>query len=362
LNFRFDNEQQLLSNMVDRFVHDRFAAATRPAHIVPQEGYDARNWSALAELGLLALPFADASGGLAGTDTDIMIVAEALGRGIAAEPWLASTLFAGRLMERAGSAAQRARWLPSVMAGDAHLAVAFAEPGGRFGPDTSSVSFHNGQLNGTKTFVMAGSGTDAFLVSAGTNLFLVEASAGGLNRTEYRLIDGSTACELHFAETSAEPMPVGLDALREVIDWLTIPIAAELVGLMDTLFKSTLEYVRTRHQFGSPIGSFQVIQHRLADQYVALEQCRSLMLRAVLTKDHTAAALRLAAKSRISAAAIALGEEAIQLHGGMGITDELIVGHAHKRVLLLATLFGDSDHALRRYNALQRSVPVSATG
>jgi alkylation response protein AidB-like acyl-CoA dehydrogenase len=367
LNFRYDDEQQLLNNMVARFVADRFDPAARPAHIVPDEGFDERNWRMLGELGLLALPFTDVSGGLNGSDIDIMIVAEELGRGVSAEPWLSSVLFAGRLMERAGTDAQRAQWLPALMSGEAHLAVAFAEPGRRFALHDPSTTEKDGRLSGTKTFVAAGTGTDAFIVSAtcadgSGRLFLVSASAAGIARRDYRLIDGSAACELIFDDTSAEAMAGGIDALAGLADWLAIPIAAELIGLMDVLFTTTLDYVRTRHQFGSPIGSFQAVQHRLADQYLALEQAKSLLLRAVLSEGESAGMLRLAAKSRISAAAVALGEEAIQLHGGMGITDELIIGHAHKRVLLLASLLGDSDHALKRYNELRRATPVSATG
>lgn len=366
MNFEYDEEQQLLSNMVGRFVAERFDPAQRPAHVVPDAGFDARNWRMLAELGLLALPFDAKWGGLGGSDIDLMIVARELGRGIAAEPYLASLLFAGRLLARAGTDTQRAHWLPSLMAGDAHLAVAFAEPGSRFGLRAPSTRFCDGRLNGTKTFVMAGVATDAFIVSAAPadgsdGLVLVPASADGITRLDYRLIDGACACELSFADTPAEPMAGGPDTLAELVDRLTIPITAELVGLMETLFQTTLDYVRTRHQFDTAIGSFQAVQHRLADQYVALEKARSLMLRAALTEDGTAPAVRRAAKSRISASAVKLGEEAIQLHGGMGITDELIVGHAHKRVLLLASLFGDSDHERRGYNALQRAVAVNET-
>jgi alkylation response protein AidB-like acyl-CoA dehydrogenase len=351
LDFRLNDEQQMLRDMIERFALDRYPAASRPAHRVPDTGHVAENWAILAELGILALPFGEDQGGLGGSAVELMIVAEALGKGVVPEPFLTEILIGGVLLANAGSAAQRECWLPAIMEGSAHVALAFAEPRTRYGFDRAECRAVKGRLTGSKTFVIAGSACDAFLVTSHKGLWLIEADAPGLTRRDYRLIDGAPALELTFNETPAEPIPGGLEALRDHVDALRVPIAAELVGLMGTLFDLTLDYVKVRKQFGAPIGTFQAIQHRLADQYVALEQSRSMLLRAALTCGSEGAKARLAAKSYIAAAAIRLGEEAIQLHGGMGVTDELMVGHAHKRVLLLANLFGDSDTEALRYMA-----------
>lgn len=349
MDFLLNEEQQMLRDMVERFAADRYPAADRPTHRTPEAGHVAANWAMLAELGLLAMPFAAEAGGLDGSPAELMIVAEALGRGVVAEPVLAEVLMAGVLVERAGSVEQRERWLPGIIGGTAHLALAFAEPAARFAFDRADCRAAGGRLTGTKTFVMAGTACDGFIVTASDGLWLVEAEAAGLTKRSYRLIDGSPAIELTFENTPAQPMPGGLDALRDHVDALRVPIAAELVGLMATLFDLTLDYIKVRKQFGNPIGRFQALQHRMADQYLALEQSRSLLYRAALARGPDAARARLAAKSYISAAAVRLGEEAIQMHGGMGVTDELLVGHAHKRVLLLASLFGDSDTEALRY-------------
>lgn len=356
LDFNLSGDQALLRDQIGRFVQERCGPDARPGHVTPAVGFDPENWALLAELGVLALPFDADAGGLGGTAEDVMIVAEGLGRGVVAEPWLSEILFAGGLIAKAGASAQKDKWLPAIMSGEAHLAVAFAEQQTRFAFDAAATRYDGENLHGSKTFVLAGSACDAFIVTAhgpdGTlGLFLIEADAPGLMRQAYRLIDGSPAAELYFSGAPAEAMDGGFAAFSEHIDSLRMPIAAELVGLMSILFETTLGYVRERKQFGAPIGSFQAIQHRMARQYLALEQSRSHLYRAALSDQPERRAAALAAKSYISTAAVRLGEEAIQLHGGMGVTDELIVGHAHKRALLLASLFGDADTEARRYLA-----------
>jgi alkylation response protein AidB-like acyl-CoA dehydrogenase len=359
LDFSISEEQQMLRDMVERFAKDRYDPAQRPAHHVPAAGFDAGNWALLAELGLLALPFDEADGGLAGSPTDLMIVAEALGRGVVAEPFLSGILIAGQLLAIAGTAGQKAHWLDRIIAGSAHIALAHSEPDSRFALDRVSATVVDGRISGTKSFILGGTASDAFIVSARTQdgaigLFLVDAAAPGIRRHDYRLVDGSTAIEIGFADTPADPMAGGLDDLLALVDALRVPIAAEMLGLMSTLFDVTLDYIRVRRQFSAPIGSFQAIQHRMADQYLALEQSRSLLFRAAMTGGDAGNAARRAAKAYIAAAGVRLGEEAIQLHGGMGVTDELIVGHAHKRMLLLASLFGDADSELSGYLAATR--------
>lgn len=354
VDFALSEEQQLMRDMLERFALEHYPVADRPGYSVPETGFAPEAWRRLAELGILALPFAEESGGFGATPADLMILGEAFGRAVVPEPVLAGILFAARLLERAGTEAQRHRWLGPVMQGEAHLAVAFAEPGSRHALDRLDARCAEGRLHGDKTFVLGGSATDAFIVTArradgSAGLYLCEAGGEGVSTRAYRLLDGSPALEVSFDGAAAEELGRDAGALDELVEELRVPIVAEMVGLMATLLDQTLDYVKVRKQFGTAIGSFQAIQHRLADQYLALEQSRSLLFKAALASPVERRTAGLAAKAYVSRAAIGLGEEAIQLHGGMGITDELIIGHAHKRVLVLANLFGDADTEVRRY-------------
>lgn len=353
MNFELGSEQQMLRDMVDRFAADHFPLSDHAARRVPAQGFDSESWRSLAELGLLGLLLDEEMG----TPQGLMVLMEAFGRGVVPEPYIAQVLMAGGLLARAGTREQKERWVGPVCAGEAHLALAFAEAEGRFDYEELSCRFDGAGLTGRKSFVFAGTATDAYIVSA-TNeadalgLYMVAADADGLEVFRYRLIDGSPAVELQLDGVAAEPMAGGLEALDAHFSELRIAICAELVGLMQVLFDETLNYLKIRKQFGMPIGSFQALQHRMADQYCALEQSRSMLLRATLSGGDFAPAARLAAKSYIGQAALRLGEEAIQMHGGMGVTDELIIGHAHKRVILLSSLLGDPDEEARRYLTL----------
>jgi alkylation response protein AidB-like acyl-CoA dehydrogenase len=345
VDFTLTSDQEMLKALVERFVADR-------ATVSAQHSHAAENWALLAEIGLLALPFAEDLGGLAASDVDIATAMEALGRGLVREPVLNEIILAGRLLDAAGTPAQRDHWIPKVVAGEAHLAVAHAEPTTRFDLTRAATRFDHGALTGRKTCVPGPA--DVVIVTArqhgALHLFLVHADAPGLTRRDYRLIDGSAASELHFTATPAEPLPGGIDCLHAAVDTARIAACAEMIGLMGLLFDTTLDYVRQRQQFGAPIGSFQAIQHRLADVYATLELSRSHLYRCVLAEPPARPAAIAAAKSYISTTAIHLGEECIQLHGGMGVSDEVIIGHAHKRLLVLASLFGDADHEITRYN------------
>jgi alkylation response protein AidB-like acyl-CoA dehydrogenase len=350
LDFRFDSDQEMVRNVAERFLSDRYPAGSRAAYRAEPRGYGERNWAILAELGILAVPVPLADGGLGGGPVEICLMMEILGRGLVLEPVLAELVIAGAILAEAGTESQKQAWLPRILTGDAHIALAYAEHTARYDLDRFTTRFADGRLRGTKTAVDGGS--DAYIVTANENgrtgLFFVAGAAAGISRRDYRLIDGSIAGELTF-DTEAEPMAGDLAALHKIADQARIAAVAEMVGLIGTVFDATLDYVRQRQQFGVPIGSFQAIQHRLADQYAALEQCRSQMFRA-MTGDTAAIA---GAKAYVSAAAIRLGEECIQFHGGMGVSDELDIGHAHKRVLRLASLFGDAAHEQQRYHRLQ---------
>jgi alkylation response protein AidB-like acyl-CoA dehydrogenase len=368
LDFSLTEEQVLLQQLTERFVADRFPAAERPAHEIPEAGRNAGNWALLAELGLLALPFSKGDGGLGGGPVETMVVMEALGRGLMAEPVLQEIYLAGLLLARAGGAGAEAR-VAAVQEGRGHYALAWAEAGRRYrmdSPRTVAVEESGvSRLRGAKTFVLAGAETDGFIVSArdqgGTvRLFLVEGKARGLRRNSYRLVDGSTAEELELENVVALPLGGGLAALEQQADEARFAASAEMIGIMETLFRTTLEYVRTREQFGVPIGSFQAIQHRMADMYATVELTRSLLYRAALAEADARPAAIAALKSFAAARGVALAEECVQLHGGMGVSDEVIVGHGLKRLLVLASLLGDADEDLARYLRRIRSEPSQA--
>lgn len=368
MDFELDEEQTMLRDLVSRFAADHCGLAERAAHRGEAEGFSRANWRLLGELGLLAMPFAEEHGGLGGGAVEIMTVAEQLGRGLCTEPYLTDLLLAARLLERAGTPSQRKAWLPRIMAGETRIALAHFEHQARFNPlyvrcDARATGTSEGKLIGAKTLVLSGAGVDGYIVSAreggapdvvdGLSLWFVAVDAPGIERHAYRVTDGSMACELRFHGTPAERLEGGSAELLAVFDEARIAACAEMVGIMATLFDATLEHVRTRQQFGQTIGSFQAVQHRMADLYVLLEQSRSHILRAALSLDDGVRSIAIAAaKSFVSASAVRLGEECIQFHGGMGTTDELAIGHGHKRILLLASLLGDADSELARYAAM----------
>jgi len=368
MNLDFSEEQELLTNMVQRFAADHYGLGRRASYLGTPIGYSQKNWDIMAETGLLSILFSENYGGLNGSAEDLICIMQPLGKVVAVEPMINSIILAGDFLQRAGTQAQKDLWIPKIMTGEKSLAIAHSEADARF--DLGYVKTKckkNGvgvKLNGQKTFVLGAGAADGFIVSAiaesldsdnksNIGFYLVDKDAAGLTQRQYNLIDGSIACELEFINTPATPMDGTFDDFLATISITKIAACAELVGLMERLFEATLEHVKMRNQFGRPLSKFQVIQHRLADAYANLELSRSHLLRLAALKDtdENYEQMISGAKAFISKSARALAEDAVQLHGGMGITDELIIGHAMKRVILLTTLFGDVDEELRRYVA-----------
>jgi alkylation response protein AidB-like acyl-CoA dehydrogenase len=371
MDLSLSDEQQLLKDSVGRFVLDNYSVERKRELRDTELGYAAENWQQFAELGWLALPFSEEDGGFGGSSLDVAVIMEEFGRGLVAEPYLVNIALCGRFLASA-NAEQRASWLPALIAGESQWAFAFAEPRGRYNLGSIAVSATAGDngyvLTGKKVAVLNGHAADYLLVTArtagetrdrsGISLFVVAADAPGVSRTAYPLVDGTPGADIEFdgVEVSAQHMigapgaayPLVEDCIAQAI----LAVGAEALGAMDTLLAQTVEYTKTREQFGQPISNFQALQHRMADMYLDCESLRSLLYYACIARDEDRSDKLQAAsalKVKVGDAGRFVSQQAVQLHGGIGMTDELGVGHYFKRLLLLNTLFGDSEHHVQRF-------------
>ena len=380
MEIALSEEQRLLKESAERFIERDYPFEARRRYAASEDGFSRDAWRQFAELGWLGLAMPADHGGLDGTLTDIAVLMEALGRGLVVEPYLSSVLLGGGLLRHGGSAEQQAALIPPLIEGATLLAFAFTERQSRYNladVETTARAAGDGYvLDGAKGVVMHGGSADKFIVSArltgdsreeaGISLFLVDSGADGVSRRAYPTVDGLHAAEVTLAGVSVTagdllgPAGAAYPLIERVIDEASVAICAEAVGIMDVLVDATVEYLKTREQFGGPIGRFQVLQHRAVDMFNALELSRALVYRAADTIAATDDALNRAraasaAKVQIGRAGKLVGQQAIQLHGGMGMTDELSVSHYFKRLTMIGTLFGDADYHLRRYTALGAS-------
>lgn len=375
MTFALSEEQQMLKDSVDRFVAQDYGFDVRRALAESDLGYSVGHWQTFAELGWLSVPFAAENGGFGGSLRDVATMTEALGRGLVTEPFVPCLVLAGRLVEMLGSADQRQAILPPVIAGETQLALAHVERRAGGNPAcvgcTVQADGDGFLISGEKQLVLNGPSADLLLVSArsggaerdrqGVELFVVDADTDGIRRRDYPTIDGLRAADITFDNVRVDGASrmgnpdTSIDAIETVTDESIIACCAEAVGIMEVLVRDTVEYARTRKQFGTPIGKFQALQHRMVDMFVAQEQSRALLLQVIGEFQAGGTAARKAAsaiKVRVSRSARLIGEQAIQIHGGMGTTDELHIGHYVKRLLALEVLFGDTDYHLDRYAAL----------
>ncbi len=377
MDFTLNDEQRMLHETVTRLVRDTYGFEQRAALLKGDAPYSAGVWSTMAELGLLAVPFAEEDGGFAGGGVELMILHEAFGSGLTLEPYLASVVLGGGVVARLGSAEQRESLLAGVIAGETRLALAYAEAEGRYDPhwvDTRATKATSGDgysLSGAKTVVLHGGSATRLVVSArtggqitdaaGLSLFLVDPAQSGVTVRDYGTIDGLRAAEITFEGASATLLGregEGAEALDAVLALGATALCAEAVGAMTQACDLTLDYLKVRQQFGGPIGRFQALQHRMVDMRIGLEQVRSATILAAASHGLPAAER----DRRISAAKALVGitgrkvaEEAIQLHGGIGMTDEAAVSHYAKRLVMIDHWLGDSDYHLARYIALPRA-------
>jgi alkylation response protein AidB-like acyl-CoA dehydrogenase len=371
MNFSFTEEQNMLKDSVARFVADQYDFEARRKVADSEAGFSAENWQTFAELGWLSIPFSEELGGFGGGAVDTMAVMEELGKGLVLEPFVATVLLFGGVLSKAGSAAQQ-ELIGKIIEGQLQGAFAYLERQSRFAmSDVLTTATAEGDsfiLSGEKTVVFNGASADQLIVSArtsgeqsdeqGISLFLVDANADGVEKTSYRMMDGQVVANIKLNNVTAQlvgEQDKGYAVIEAVVNDGMIAVSAEALGIMQKLNATTVEYAKTREQFGTTIGKFQALQHRMVDMLMACEQTKSLLYRAVCSAEAgTEDALKdvLALKVMVGRAGKLIGGESIQLHGGMGITDELDVGHYAKRLMMINTLFGDADYQQQRFSAV----------
>jgi alkylation response protein AidB-like acyl-CoA dehydrogenase len=373
MDFDYTEEQQLLKDSIEKFLDKNYSFEQRRAIIASGQGFSPLAWEGFASLGLLGVPIPTQFSGFGGGGVDTMIVMEAFGRALVVEPYLPTVVLGANAISLGGSDAQRQILLPRIVDGSLKLAFAHAEPGTRYELNRvqTSARQEGGMwvINGRKSVVLHGSAADLLIVTArtagapdaahGITLFFVNPAEQGVMGRDYPTYDGMRAAEVTFDNVTISPESLigvldnGYPLLEAVIDRGIAAVCAEAVGCMDALNSVTLEYLKTRQQFGVPIGRFQVLQHRMVDMLMQYEQAKSMALLAAVKVDSPDGGERRrcvsAAKEFIGRAGRFVGQQAIQLHGGMGMTDELNVGHYVKRLTAIDTSFGDADHHLDRF-------------
>ncbi|WP_197337780.1 acyl-CoA dehydrogenase family protein [Ralstonia solanacearum] len=372
MDFSFTDEQKQLADAVRRFIDKEYGFEARNKVVYSAEGVSQAHWDALAELGLTALPVPEAQGGFDGRAMDLLVVMQELGRGLVVEPYAATVLGTQALKLAGGQDAL----LEPVAGGGLKLALAFGEPQSRYELfNVTTRAMQQGgswTLSGAKAVAVHGAQADKLVVSArtgrmddgardtsGLSLFLVDRDAAGVTVKDYRTIDNLRAADIRFDNAPATLLGKAGEAwetIDAVADFGCVLLCAEAVGLIDALNAATLEYTKTRQQFGVPIARFQALQHRMVDMFIHAEQARSITyLAAAHFEDGDAEARRRyvsAAKARVGQAAREVGQEAVQLHGGMGVTNELPAAHMFKRLTMINTTLGDVDHHLARFASL----------
>jgi pimeloyl-CoA dehydrogenase small subunit len=372
MDFDLSEEQRLLRESVDRLLLDRYTFDKRKGYLTEPEGWSRALWSQYAELGLLGLPFAERHGGFGGGGIELMLVMEAFGRVLVLEPYLATIVLAGTALRLAGSEAQQSALVPRIAAGELVLAFAHSERQARYDLSdvltTAKPRAGGWVLDGSKSLVAHGDSAGLLVVSArtagnrndtdGITLFLVDSQAHGVARRAYTMRDGTRAAEISLSGVELEQdallgtVGAGYPVIERVTEAGIAATAAEAVGAMETMQAMTLEYLKTRTQFGRPIGQNQALQHRATEMFVSLEQGRSMaMLAAMMVEEPNAAerAHNIAmVKVGVGQAARFVSQNAVQLHGGIGMTEEYAVGHYFRRCMVIEHSFGDTAHHLSR--------------
>ena len=374
MDFSLNEIQTMLADSIEKFIENDYDFESRQKYSGSDAGYSTDVWQTFAELGWTAVPFSEDDGGFDGGPVDVMVVMERFGRGLVVEPFLANVVLAGGVLKRAATPEQKEHWLHPMIAGELQIALAFLEPQARYDLANVATSANaDGDawlLNGSKGYVLNGRNAQLIVVPArtsgeqtdqdGITLFAVVASADGVSITDYATIDGHQAAEVHLDNVRVDAAAVlgqidnGFTALDAAVDDATLAVCSEAVGIMHILKDKTVEFSKNRMQFGVPIGSFQALQHRMVDMLTDCEQSQSLLMWAVMLNAAGSPDAKRAISSikyQVGIAGRKVGEEAVQLHGGMGVTWELDIAHYFKRLTAIGQIFGNADWHLDKLAA-----------
>lgn len=377
MDFSISEEQSMLADSVSRFIDNDYDFELRQKNAASAEGYSKALWQTFAELGWTAVPFAEEDGGLDGGPVEMMLMMQQFGRGLMIEPFLANIVLAGGILRRAATAEQKAKWLAPLIDGSLQTALAFAEPQARFDiGNIATTAVKDGNdfvLTGKKSLVLNGGNADLLIIPArtagdatdeqGITLFAVAADAEGMAIRSFATVDASTAAEIDLDAVRIAPgnilgsVDAGFAALQAAIDEATLAVSAEAVGIIRAMHDKTVAYSKERVQFGVPISSFQALQHRMVDMLMAAEQTQSLLMWCVMlnTADDAGARKAISAlKYQVGTAGIKVAQEAVQIHGAMGVTWELDIAHYFKRLTAIDLLFGNADFHLDRFVNLSK--------
>jgi len=373
MDFELSEEQNMLKDSVDRFVKDNYDTKTRHELANSALGFSKENWAQFAEMGWLGMPFSEDQGGFGGTPVETAVMMESLGAGLVLEPLLSTIMLGGKLIENAGSDAQKSEILPAVIGGEMLLTLAYNEAKSRYNladiATTAERTDGGYVINGRKIVVSNGASANKIIVSCrssgsqadedGISLLIVDQDALGMTRKDYRTLDGHRASDIEFNNVKVASEALigeegqGFTALEKTIDQATCALCAEAVGAMRAVNAITQDYIMTRQQFGSAIGSNQVLQHRLVDMNIATEEAKSMTDAAAMQADTDQRRMVTSAtKAKIGEAGLFVGAQGIQLHGGIGMTDEYSIGHFYKRLMAVEMLFGNADYHRSRFSQL----------
>ena len=378
MDLSISEEQSAIRDVISRFIENEYDFEKRMSIAEGDSAFDSDVYNFFVEQGFTAIPFSEEDGGLNGGPVETMLIMKEIGRGLVLEPYLENVILAGGVLKRLATDEQKSKWLSKIINGELQSTLAFTEPQSRFNlNDVATVANDNGDkviINGKKSFVLNGKEADIIIVPArtsgsqteteGISLFVVESDLPGISKNNYKSVDGHSASEITFKNVEVNKdnllgeIGKGYQTLESTIDDATLAVCAEATGIMKSLHDKTVEYSKNRVQFGVPIGGFQALQHRMVDTLMACEETESILLWALTTNQDDSSSLKKAIsglKYQIGTAGKHVGQEAVQLHGGMGISWELDIAHFFKRLSSIEILFGNADFHMKRFLTLSNN-------
>ena len=378
MDLSISEEQSAIRDVISRFIENEYDFEKRMSIAEGDSAFDSDVYNFFVEQGFTAIPFSEEDGGLNGGPVETMLIMKEIGRGLVLEPYLENVILAGGVLKRLATDDQKSKWLSNIINGELQSTLAFTEPQSRFNlNDVATVAKENGDkviINGKKSFVLNGKEADIIIVpvrtsgsqteTEGISLFVVESDLPGISKNNYKSVDGHSASEITFKNVEVNKdnllgeIGKGYQTLESTIDDATLAVCAEATGIMKSLHDKTVEYSKNRVQFGVPIGGFQALQHRMVDTLMACEETESILLWALTTNQDDSSSLKKAIsglKYQIGTAGKHVGQEAVQLHGGMGISWELDIAHFFKRLSSIEILFGNADFHMKRFLTLSNN-------